>query len=161
MTTMDARRAYVRTPLGLLEIVDEGGAVTEVRFIEPSPSLRSDSSPCLAACISQLEDYFCGHRRRFRLNLKPRGTAFEQSVWDELLQIPFGETSTYGRIAEAIGRSRAVRAVGGANGKNPIAVIIPCHRVIGGDGSLTGYGGGLWRKEWLLTHEHAAFKSGR
>jgi methylated-DNA-[protein]-cysteine S-methyltransferase len=151
-----ARRAYLQTPLGLLEVIDEDGAIIEVRFIEPSPSVRSDSSPCLADCVSQLDEYFGGRRRRFNLNLKPRGTAFEKSVWDELLKIPFGETSTYGRIAESIGRSRAVRAVGGANGKNPIAVIIPCHRVIGGDGSLTGYGGGLWRKEWLLSHEHAA-----
>lgn len=161
MIMVDSRRAYLRTPLGLLEIIDEGGAVTEVHFIQPSPTVRSEASPSLDACVRQLDEYFAGRRRRFDLNLDPRGTDFEKRVWDELLKIPFGKTSSYGQIAETIGRSRAVRAVGGANGKNPIAVIIPCHRVIGGKGTLVGYGGGLWRKEWLLTHEHAAFKARR
>jgi methylated-DNA-[protein]-cysteine S-methyltransferase len=157
----DARRAFLGTPLGLLEIVDEGGAVTHVGFIQPSPAARSETSPCLDACVRQLDEYFAGRRRRFDLSLDPRGSDFEKRVWDELLKIPFGETSSYGLIAETIGRDKAFRAVGRANGKNPIAVIIPCHRVVGGQGTLVGYGGGLWRKEWLLTHERASFKPSR
>lgn len=103
----------------------------------------------------QLDEYFAGTREQFDLPLRPRGTDFQQRVWTGLLQIPFGATSTYGGLAARLGDRQASRAVGLANGKNPISIIVPCHRVIGADGSLTGYGGGLDRKLWLLRHEGA------
>ena len=107
----------------------------------------------LLACRSQLDEYFGGKRRIFDLKLEPRGTAFQERVWHELLRIPYGETRSYKDIAIDVGNSQAVRAVGMANGRNPISIIIPCHRVIGINGDLVGYGGELWRKQWLLDHE--------
>ena len=104
---------------------------------------------------TQLAAYFDGARRTFELPLAPQGTPFQRAVWAQLLQVPFGETATYRDIALALDNVNGVRAVGAANGRNPIAVIVPCHRIIGSNGRLTGYGGGLWRKEWLLRHEGA------
>jgi methylated-DNA-[protein]-cysteine S-methyltransferase len=101
----------------------------------------------------QLKEYFAGTRRKFDLRLRMQGTDFQQRVWRTLTEIPYGETWSYGQLAKHIGSPNASRAVGLANGRNPIAVIVPCHRVIGADGSLTGFGGGLPRKRWLLTHE--------
>ncbi|HXT95860.1 MAG TPA: methylated-DNA--[protein]-cysteine S-methyltransferase [Polyangia bacterium] len=107
----------------------------------------------LRAAVAQLDEYFAGRRTRFDLSLAPRGTAFRQEVWRALRRIPYGQTSSYGEIARAIGKPAASRAVGGANHHNPIAIVIPCHRVVGADGSMTGYGGGLDRKELLLALE--------
>jgi methylated-DNA-[protein]-cysteine S-methyltransferase len=101
----------------------------------------------------QVAEYFDGTRREFDLQLALHGTAFQELVWRQLLTVPYGRVATYGEIGDAIGRPRAVRAVGAANGRNPISIVVPCHRIIGSDGTLTGYGGGLWRKEWLLRHE--------
>jgi methylated-DNA-[protein]-cysteine S-methyltransferase len=112
--------------------------------------------PILARAGEQLNEYFAGRRQSFDLPLAARGTGFQQSVWRALTDIPYGVTRSYREIAEAVGSPRAFRAVGAANGRNPIAVIVPCHRVIGADGSLTGFGGGLERKRWLLEHERAA-----
>ena len=105
------------------------------------------------AAVQQILEYFAGTRKTFSVPLHAPGTEFQQRVWEALRQIPFGEIRSYGEIATAIGEPKAVRAVGTANGMNRIAIIIPCHRVIGADGALTGYGGGLWRKDWLLQHE--------
>jgi len=107
----------------------------------------------------QLNEYFNGKRKAFELNLHPSGTPFQQKVWEELQNIPFGETRSYQLQTNTLGDPKAIRAVASANGKNPIAIVIPCHRIIGTDGSLTGYAGGLWRKKWLLDHE--AKHSGR
>lgn len=107
----------------------------------------------LALAARQLDEYFAGERREFDLPLAPRGTGFQERVWRALLAIPFGVTRSYGELARTIGRPSASRAVGAANGKNPIAIIVPCHRVIGANGTLTGYGGGLPIKRWLLEHE--------
>jgi O-6-methylguanine DNA methyltransferase len=104
----------------------------------------------------QLRAYFAGERTDFTVKLDPRGTAFQRRVWDALATIPYGTTTTYGRLAAVLGDPRSTRAVGLANGRNPIAIVIPCHRVIGADGKLTGYGGGLDRKRWLLSHESGA-----
>ncbi len=153
--TEDKRLAFLETPIGLLEIGESGGAIVEVCFGDGSPSAASESSPGLGEALRQLREYFAGRRRTFDLKLDPRGTAFHKRVWDELLKIPFGRTSSYGKIAASLGRSRAGRAVGAANSRNPISIIIPCHRVVGRTGGLVGYGGGLWRKEWLLRHEGA------
>jgi methylated-DNA-[protein]-cysteine S-methyltransferase len=107
----------------------------------------------LADCVHQLDEYFARQRKSFDLKLDLRGTDFQKRVWRELLEIPFGKTVSYLDVAVALGDKKSIRAVGHANGQNPIVVIVPCHRVIGSDGSLTGYGGGLWRKEWLLNFE--------
>jgi methylated-DNA-[protein]-cysteine S-methyltransferase len=131
-----------------LFMMDKGGHPQPV-----GPDWIRGAGACSAAA-DQLEEYFAGKRTEFDLPLAPRGTDFQRSVWTELARIPFGETTSYGEIALSIGKSLlASRAVGLANGRNPISVILPCHRVIGADGSLTGYGGGLPRKEWLLRHE--------
>lgn len=116
--------------------------------------LRDDT--LFAETRRQLEEYFAGTRQRFELKLAARGTAFQQQVWAALCEIPFGETRSYGEQARAIHNEKAVRAVGLANGKNPLGIIVPCHRVIGANGALTGYAGGISRKQWLLAHEAAA-----
>jgi len=122
---------------------------------------RTKHSPdALAAYVKQLEEYFAGRRKAFDFPLDLRGTEFQKMCWRALLEIPYGETRTYSQIASAIGRPQAVRAVGAANGANPIAIVVPCHRVIAADGTLWGYGGGLAAKEWLLHHEEARFRGG-
>jgi methylated-DNA-[protein]-cysteine S-methyltransferase len=107
----------------------------------------------LQACVQQLTEYFEGKRTEFSLKLNPRGTPFQQTVWNALLEIPFGTTKTYKELTNSLGNPLAIRAVAAANGKNPLWIVVPCHRIIGSDGSLTGYAGGLWRKKWLLEHE--------
>ena len=119
---------------------------------ERDPAWRRDPAP-FADAAAQLEEYFAGERTEFDLPLAARGTPFQQRVWSLLREIPFGETTTYGALAQALGNPRTVRAVGLANGRNPISVIVPCHRVIGADGSLVGFGGGIERKRALLAHE--------
>jgi methylated-DNA-[protein]-cysteine S-methyltransferase len=127
-------------------------------FDEGEETKESEIPTCLRDCVEQLAEYFEGKRREFSLKLNPRGTDFQKRVWAELEKIPYGKTVSYGDIARAVGNPAAVRAVGGANGRNHIVVIIPCHRVIGSDGSLTGFGAGLWRKEWLLNHERMEYR---
>jgi methylated-DNA-[protein]-cysteine S-methyltransferase len=143
---------YYESPIGLLEIGGDERAVTSIYFVEE----RRDgaiASPVIERAVAQLDEYFAGERRTFDLSLELIGTEFQQQVGRELRAIPYGETAAYQEIANRLGNPRAVRAVGAANGRNPISIVIPCHRVIGGDGRLVGYGGGLWRKEWLLRHE--------
>ncbi len=142
------------SPLGPLRILGLASSVSKVEFCRAELTPIDDSVPeMLLACRSQLEAYFRGERQTFDLKLEPRGTAFQKRVWDELLRIPYGETRSYKDIARVVGNSQSARAVGMANARNPIAVIIPCHRLIGSKGDLVGYGGGLWRKQWLLEHE--------
>lgn len=143
---------YYASPIGTLEIVGDGHAVTAVNFIEKEQQ-PANSNPLLEECVKQLDEYFFGTRKSFTVPLAPHGTPFQKQVWNELLLIPFGKTASYLDIARAMKNEKSVRAVGAANGANPIAIIIPCHRVIGADGSLTGYAGGIERKEWLLRHE--------
>ncbi|MFZ5517722.1 MAG: methylated-DNA--[protein]-cysteine S-methyltransferase [Candidatus Zhuqueibacterota bacterium] len=144
---------FYESPIGLFEICATETAITHVLFVETSDKREIKSSALVKKCRDQLAEYFQGNRRTFDLPLAPRGTAFQKSVWSELSKIPFGATTSYLEIGKRIGNTRAVRAIGGANGKNPINVIVPCHRVIGANGTLVGYGGGLWRKQWLLNHE--------
>ena len=132
-------------PLGL--VVDDQGRLTEINF--GSSLDRGDASRAAA----QLSEYFSGKRQTFDLPLNLKGTEFQLAVWNELLRVPYGDTITYAELARRIGRPAAIRAVGAANGANPIPVIVPCHRVIGSNGTLTGYGGGIERKQWLLAHE--------
>jgi methylated-DNA-[protein]-cysteine S-methyltransferase len=114
---------------------------------------EDDSDPVLRDAVSQLDEYFSGFREEFQIRLAPRGTAFQQKVWAGISEVEFGQTTTYGRLAKAMHKSSAARAVGAATGRNPISIFIPCHRVLGGNGSLTGYAGGIDRKEHLLAHE--------
>ncbi|HLX11038.1 MAG TPA: methylated-DNA--[protein]-cysteine S-methyltransferase [Thermoanaerobaculia bacterium] len=129
------------------------GSATAARAAVPAGAVCRPDLPPLPSVRQQLAEYFAGRRRQFTLPLAPHGTAFERGVWEALVAIPYGETRSYAEVAEAIGRPTACRAVGRANGSNPIAVVIPCHRVIGSDGSLTGYGGGLELKRLLLDLE--------
>ncbi|HEY4188648.1 MAG TPA: methylated-DNA--[protein]-cysteine S-methyltransferase [Polyangia bacterium] len=150
--------ADIESPIGLLRIVEDEGALRSLdtvkhRTFDTRPCGEPGQSALLKRCARQLEEYFAGARATFDLPLRLEGTAFQQRVWQALLTIPFGETRSYAEQARAIGRPTATRAVGAANGRNPISIIVPCHRVIGSDGSLTGYAGGEPTKRWLLTHE--------
>jgi len=151
--TMQTFTSYYKSPLGILRIVGDADCILSLEFVEQAGSDTAEHAFCVKECVKQIDEYFRGRRRKFYLKLAPRGTEFQRAVWRALEKIPFGEVASYGDIARAVGRPNACRAVGNANGKNPIVIIIPCHRVIGSDGSLTGYGSGLWRKEWLLRHE--------
>ncbi|MEZ5471709.1 MAG: methylated-DNA--[protein]-cysteine S-methyltransferase [Marinicella sp.] len=143
---------YLESPIGLIEITATDMGICGVYFIENS---QHDYRPnhITALCRNQLQEYFSGNRKTFDLPLDQKGTQFQKDVWHQLLTINYGKTATYGDISQKIGNPKAVRAVGAANGKNPISIIVPCHRVIGANGTLTGYAGGLNRKKWLLQHE--------
>jgi methylated-DNA-[protein]-cysteine S-methyltransferase len=138
----------------LIAVRASDAGLTELCFDDAAQNAANGPpGDIVVLCIAQLDEYFNGKRKKFAVPLDLRGTDFQISVWRALLDVPFGSTASYGRIADAIGRPGSARAVGGANHRNPVSIIVPCHRIIGGDGNLTGYGGGLWRKEWLLRHE--------
>jgi methylated-DNA-[protein]-cysteine S-methyltransferase len=143
------------SPLGPLTLVAGDHGLSGLYFPGRAPSLawRTGSAPALAAAVEQLEQYFAGERQRFELPLQLQGTPFQMSVWQELLRVPYGETIAYKGLAERLGRLDRVRAVGAAVGRTPVPIIVPCHRAVGSDGSLTGYGGGLQRKQALLDLE--------
>lgn len=154
------------SPIGPLTLVSDGQAITHIWFPEakrgtaPPPTARTDK--VLDAAKKQLDGYFAGRRTSFDLPVAPHGTPFQVRVWNALTRIGYGETKSYGAVAQAIGSPKAVRAVGAANGRNPVPIVIPCHRVIGADGSLTGFGGGMACKEYLLDLERGAlFPAGR
>jgi O-6-methylguanine DNA methyltransferase len=169
---MTERIITIESPIGPLQIeVDEDGALTRIEFLlrperpafngplfmkRPTPNGQRSTNRDLQRVIDELDAYFLGKRREFTMELRPRGTPFQLRVWNELTNIPYGETISYLELAERIGKPSAVRAVGAANGANPIPVIIPCHRVIGSSGKLIGYGGGLDRKETLLSIERSS-----
>lgn len=144
--------AYYPSPIGLVEVGATAEALTTLYFVE-EPRHASQLSPILEAVLQQLVEYFASTRRVFALPLLFQGTTFQRNVWQYLLTVPYGQVLSYQAVANALGNPKAVRAVGAANGQNPISIIAPCHRIIGSNGSLIGYGGGLWRKEWLLKHE--------
>ncbi|MBI1299479.1 methylated-DNA--[protein]-cysteine S-methyltransferase [bacterium] len=145
---------YYTSPIGLIEIGGTDTALTSLYFVDTE---RHDTSSAavLEDAARQLDEYFNHRRQEFDLPLEPQGTDFQRRVWHQLLTVRYGTTVAYQDIANALGNPKAIRAVGAANGQNPISVIVPCHRIIGSNGKLTGYGGGLWRKEWLLQHEGA------
>jgi methylated-DNA-[protein]-cysteine S-methyltransferase len=156
-TTMDS-------PIGEIVLQSDGRSLTGVFTHGPKPKAlrqgeRNPNDKVLARARKELTAYYAGMLKDFKVPLAPHGTPFQQRVWRALLEIPFGETESYGQLARRIGSPNAARAVGLANGRNPIAIIIPCHRVIGSSGALVGYGGGLPRKKWLLEHE-ARFRTG-
>jgi methylated-DNA-[protein]-cysteine S-methyltransferase len=156
------------SPVGLLTIKATDKFVSAVLFDKRDQAglteivdneTNNHDHPLLNKCCKQLQEYFAGTRMEFDLPLQQQGTLFQQKVWDELLRIAYGKTISYLELSKRIGDVKATRAVGTTNGKNQIAIIVPCHRVIGSNGTLTGYGGGLWRKKWLLDHE-AKFGAG-
>lgn len=149
--------AVYQTLIGEITIVENGQAITEILFGRPALSgeYAQVETPLLKEAAKQLNEYIAGERKKFDLPLLPKGTEFMQTVWKALLDIPHGETRTYAQIAAAIGAPKACRAVGSANGRNPIPIVIPCHRVIGTSGKLTGYAGGLAMKRTLLELEAA------
>lgn len=133
---------------------DENG-VSSLNFMDDEPDENSTGAihESIADCIMQLDEYFARKRKVFTFKLNPEGTDFQKRVWKALLDVPFGQTSSYLKLAKQLGDANLIRAVGGANGKNPIAIAVPCHRIIGSNGNMIGYAGGLWRKEWLLNFE--------
>ncbi len=146
--------AIISTPIGLIEINGDENGLDSVIFLDSEDCSVSHSIPSeLKDTVIQLQEYFEGKREEFSLKLSPKGTDFQKRVWKQLQEIPFGKTASYQQIANRLGDPKVIRAAASANGKNPISIIIPCHRVIGSDGSLTGYAGGLHRKKWLLEHE--------
>ncbi len=160
----DTRVAYYGSPIGLVEVRGGEKGVSAVNFVEARDpeavrSAKGTLPPALAECLTQLDEYFRARRRTFSVKLDLRGTDFQKKVWKALRGVRFGDTVTYKAIAETVGNAAGTRAVGGANHRNPVSIIVPCHRVVGSDGRLTGYGGGLWRKEWLLRHEGSGPRS--
>jgi methylated-DNA-[protein]-cysteine S-methyltransferase len=152
----DTYSTYYHSPVGLLKISGTEDYISEVAFHDTSQKAegkKKNFPPMLINCVEQLIQYFNGQRRQFELPLNQAGTPFQQSVWSELVLIPFGKTISYLDLARKTGDTKATRAVANANGKNNIAIIVPCHRVIGSNRDLVGYAGGLWRKKWLLELE--------
>ncbi len=163
-TRTDLRQRALSTPIGVLTLVASDRGLTNILFESESPEhaglpsdlpAADDGDETLDVAATQLEEYFAGTRREFDVSLDLIGTDFQRQAWLALADVPYGETTTYGAQAERIGRPGASRAVGGANGQNPVPIVLPCHRIIGADGSLTGFGGGLDLKQRLLDHERA------
>lgn len=167
----ETRVTYYESPIGLLEVRGGEQGVSAVTFVDAFPRSargartgRGGKGPLpapLAECLTQLDEYFRGRRRTFSIKLDLVGTDFQNKVWRALRAVRFGKMASYRDIARNVGNAAATRAVGGANHRNPVSIIVPCHRVVGSDGRLTGYGGGLWRKEWLLRHEGNDLSSSR
>ncbi|WP_294733733.1 methylated-DNA--[protein]-cysteine S-methyltransferase [uncultured Flavobacterium sp.] len=148
------QQAHITTPLGIATIEGDADGITKITILEEKV-IVSDSAPTvLQQAVTELQEYFEGKRNNFTFKINPQGTDFQKKVWQALLKIPFGTTTSYQKLSIALGDVKAIRAVASANGKNPLWIVVPCHRVIGSDGSLTGYAGGLWRKKWLLDHEN-------
>ena len=152
----EAYSTYYHSPVGILKISATETFVTEVSFFDKvakAEARKKNMPPLLIQCIEQMIQYFNGERRQFELMIDQEGTVFQKGVWNELMAIPFGKTISYLELARRTGDTKATRAVANANGRNNVAIIVPCHRVIGANKDLVGYGGGLWRKKWLLDHE--------
>ena len=151
---LESKTAYFNTPIGTAKIVGNKNGIQSIIVLDTSVETTKEVPLCLQACVAQLQEYFNGRRTHFDLTVNPKGTPFQIKVWKSLLKIPYGKTKSYLEQSKAFGDIKAVRAIAAANGKNPLWIVIPCHRVVGSDGSLTGYAGGIWRKKWLLNHEN-------
>lgn len=145
--------AFINTPLGVAKIEGDQDGISEITVLENGEEITQVIPEILEDAVYQLREYFEGARQEFTFTLNPEGTDFQKKVWNALAEIPFGKTVSYLELSKNLGDTKAIRAVASANGKNPIWIVVPCHRVIGSDGSLTGYAGGLHRKQWLLEHE--------
>ncbi len=148
---------YYKSPIGLIEIGGTASAIISLNFVNVQRE-RFESHPIVDEAVRQIAEYFAGKRREFEIDISFAGTDFQKQVWRQLLRVPYGNLASYKNIATSIDRPKAVRAVGAANGRNPISIIVTCHRIIGSNGKLIGYGGGLWRKEWLLKHEGCSIR---
>ena len=148
------KTAIINTPLGFTEIQGDENGISKIHVMDEEAKTTAKIPQELKEAILQLQEYFDGKRTNFSFQLNPSGTEFQKKVWQELLNIPYGKTCSYLELSKKLGDVKAIRAVASANGKNPLWIVVPCHRVIGTDGSLTGYAGGLWRKKWLLEHEN-------
>jgi methylated-DNA-[protein]-cysteine S-methyltransferase len=146
-------KVCIKTPLGITTIIGDDEGVSEI-FVSDHGIVSDEIPIVLKEVVAQLTAYFENKRTHFDFKINPKGTEFQQKVWQALLEIPYGKTTTYLEQSKKLGDVKAIRAVASANGKNPLWIVVPCHRVIGSDGSLTGYAGGLWRKKWLLEHEN-------
>lgn len=146
--------ACFQSPLGITEIQGDENGIARFSILDVEKEISTIIPEVLQKAIEELQEYFEGNRTHFTFKIQPKGTDFQQKVWQELINIPYGKTISYLDLAKKLGDVKAIRAVASANGKNPLWIVIPCHRVIGTDGSLTGYAGGLWRKKWLLEHEN-------
>ena len=153
MMNSSIKIVYIKTPLGLCKISGSIDGICEVSILDIEREVSKIIPDFLQECVNQIDEYFCGNRKVFQLKYDLKGTSFQKEVWVSLNAIPYGKTTSYLKQARFLGDEKAIRAVATANGKNPLWVIFPCHRVVGTDGSLTGYAGGLWRKKWLLEHE--------
>ena len=147
------KTCIINSPLGFTKISGDTDGITQVTVLNSQEKVTDIIPSELEDCVIQLQEYFDGSRKDFNLKLNPLGTDFQKIIWDLLQKIPSGKTISYLQLSKQLGDVKAIRAVAGANAKNPIWIIVPCHRVIGSDGSLTGYAGGLYRKQWLLNHE--------
>ncbi|WP_165749797.1 methylated-DNA--[protein]-cysteine S-methyltransferase [Cellulophaga sp. Z1A5H] len=145
--------AYIKTPLGIAKLVGNEEGISEFIVLNSEEIVTDVIPEVLEDAVYQINEYFEGKRKAFSLDLNPEGTDFQKRVWKALEEIPFGKTTSYLGLSKTLGDTKAIRAVANANGKNPLWIIVPCHRVIGSNGSLTGYAGGLYRKQWLLEHE--------
>ena len=146
--------SYLKSPIGEIKITADENSVNSILFVFDDTEMEEENiNDVLTQCKMELSEYFSGKRKEFEVPISQAGTSFQQRVWNDLVKIPYGKTVSYNFIAESLGDKKSIRAVGASNGKNQISIIVPCHRVIGSDGSLTGYAGGLWRKKWLLNHE--------
>lgn len=145
-------KTYYESPAGLIEIMANDKGVTSILFVRKRAG-RTKNNEHTAECLKQLHEYFNKERKNFSVPLDLQGTDFQKRVWNELMNIPFGKTISYLQLAVKLGDKKCIRAAGTANGRNPVCIIVPCHRVIGSDGTLVGYGGGLDKKKWLLEHE--------
>ena len=143
----------MKSPLGFTKIVGDDDGIASVTVLNSEEKITDIIPIELEDCVIQLNEYFDGTRKQFDLKLNPEGTDFQKKVWNTLEQIPYGKTCSYLELSKQLGDVKAIRAVANANGKNPLWIVVPCHRVIGSDGSLTGYAGGIHRKKWLLEHE--------
>ena len=153
MTTNEKETAYIQTPLGIAEIIGDKNGISVISIADDG-KISEIIPTVLQEAVTQLQEYFEEKRTHFNFKMNAKGTEFQQKVWQALLEIPFGKTCSYMDLSKKLGDVKAIRAVASANGKNPLWIVVPCHRVIGTDGSLTGYAGGLWRKKWLLEHEN-------
>ncbi len=144
---------FINTPLGTAKIKGDELGVSVISILQEGEISKTIPLE-LKDAVKQLQEYFEGKRTMFNFPINPKGTDFQQKVWKALLEIPYGKTTSYLELSKKLGDVKAIRAVASANGKNPLWIVVPCHRVIGSDGSLTGYAGGLWRKKWLLEHEN-------
>lgn len=146
--------AYIQTPLGVARIEGDAAGISVISILDEPQPVSTEIPDVLQQAVTELTAYFASGRRDFTFALAPDGTDFQKRIWQLLAEIPYGKTVSYLDLARRFGDEKAIRAVAAANGKNPLWIVVPCHRVIGSDGSLTGYAGGLWRKKWLLEHEN-------